>query len=51
MVIHICVKILVCLDDKLDTSDPNDPDVIVKIDISNVFNTTDRELTFFFCLL
>jgi hypothetical protein len=37
-----CVKILVCFDDKLDTSDPNDPDVIVKIDISNVFNTTDH---------
>jgi hypothetical protein len=31
--------------DNLDTSDPNDPDVIIKIDISNPFNTTDRELT------
>jgi hypothetical protein len=24
----------------LDTSDPNDPDVIIKIDVSNAFNTT-----------
>jgi hypothetical protein len=40
-----CVKILVWFYDNLDTSDPNDPDVIIKIDISNVCNTTDRELT------
>jgi hypothetical protein len=26
-----------CFYDSLDTSDPNDPDVIVKIDISNAF--------------
>ncbi len=31
--------------DSLDTSDPNDPQVIIKIDISNVFNTTCRALT------
>jgi hypothetical protein len=34
--------------DNLDTSDPNDPndpEVIIKIDISNVFNTTCRALT------
>jgi hypothetical protein len=31
--------------DNLDTSDPNDPDVIIKIDVSNTFNTTDRALT------
>jgi hypothetical protein len=31
--------------DNLDTSDPNDPDVIIKIDVSNAFNTTDRALT------
>jgi hypothetical protein len=29
----------------LDTSDPNDPEVIIKIDRSNVFNTTCRALT------
>ena len=29
----------------LDTSDPNDHEVIIKIDISNVFNTTCRVLT------
>ena len=40
-----CAKILACFYDNLDTSDPNDPDVIIKIDISNVFNTTDRALT------
>ena len=27
------------------TSDPTDPEVIIKIDISNVFNTTCRALT------
>ena len=31
--------------DNLDTSDPNDPEVIIKIDISNAFNTTCRALT------
>jgi hypothetical protein len=31
--------------DNLETSDPSDPDVIIKIDISNAFNTTDRALT------
>jgi hypothetical protein len=31
--------------DNLDISDPNDPDVIIKIDVSNPFNTTDRALT------
>jgi DNA-directed RNA polymerase len=40
-----CVKILSVFYDNLDTSDPNDPDVIIKIDVSNVFNTTDRVLT------
>ncbi len=31
--------------DNLDTSDPNDPEVIIKIDISDTFNTTCRALT------
>jgi hypothetical protein len=31
--------------DNLDTSDPNDSDVIIKIDVSNAFNTTDRAFT------
>jgi hypothetical protein len=39
-----CAKILVCYDN-FDTSIPNDPDVMIKIDISNDFNTTDRALT------
>jgi hypothetical protein len=38
-------KILSVFYDNLDTSDPNDPEVIIKIDISNVFNTTCRTLT------
>ncbi len=38
-------KILSVFYDNLNTSDSNDPDVIVKIDVSNVFNTTDRALT------
>jgi hypothetical protein len=38
-------KILSVFYDNLDTSDPNDPDVIIKIDVSNEFNTTDRTLT------
>jgi hypothetical protein len=37
-----CAKILSVFYDNLDTSDPNDPDVIIKIDVSNAFNTTDR---------
>ena len=40
-----CVKILSLFYDNLDTSVPNDPEVIIKIDISNVFNTTCRALT------
>ena len=31
--------------DNLDTSDPNDPEVIIRIDISNAFNTTCRART------
>jgi hypothetical protein len=40
-----CVKILSVFYDNLDTSDPNDPEEIIKIDISNAFNTTFRALT------
>jgi len=40
-----CAKILSVFYDNLDTSDPNNPDVIIKIDVSNAFNTTDRALT------
>ena len=40
-----CAKVLSVFYDNLDTSDPNDPDVIIKIDVSNAFNTTDRALT------
>ena len=40
-----CAKILSVFYDNLDTSDPNDPDVIIKIDVSNAFNTADRALT------
>jgi hypothetical protein len=40
-----CAKILSVFYDNLDTSDPNDPEVIIKIDISNAFNTTCRALT------
>ena len=40
-----CAKILSVFYDNFNTSDPNDPDVIIKIDISNVFNTTSRVLT------
>jgi len=40
-----CAKILSVFYDNLDTSDSNDPDVIIKIDVSNAFNTTDRALT------
>ena len=40
-----CSKILSVFYDNLNISDPNDPDVIIKIDVSNAFNTTDRALT------
>jgi hypothetical protein len=39
-----CAKILSVFYDSLDTADPNDPEVIIKIDISNAFNTTCRAL-------
>jgi hypothetical protein len=39
-----CAKILSVFYDNLDASDPNDPNVIIKIDVSNAFNTTDRAL-------
>jgi hypothetical protein len=39
-----CAKILSVFYDNLNTSDPNDPDVIIKIDLSNAFNTTCRVL-------
>ena len=38
------MKILSVFCDSLDTSDPNDPEVIIKIDMSNVFLTTCRAL-------
>ena len=38
--VSYCVKISVFYDN-LDVSDPNDPNGIIKIDVSNVFNTTD----------
>jgi hypothetical protein len=40
-----CAKILSVFYDSLDTSDPNDYEVIIKIDISNAFNTTCPALT------
>ncbi len=40
-----CAKIPSVFYDNLDTSDPNDPDVIIKVDVSNAFNTTDRVFT------
>jgi hypothetical protein len=40
-----CAKILSVFYDNLDTSDPNDPEVIIKIDTTNAFNTTCRALT------
>ncbi len=40
-----CAKILSVFYDSLDTSDPNDPEVIIKIDISNAFNSTCRALS------
>ena len=38
------MKILSIFYDNLDTLDPNDPEVIIKIDISNAFNFTCRAL-------
>jgi hypothetical protein len=40
-----CAKILTCFYDNLDVSDPTDPEVIIKIDVDNVFSSTDRDLT------
>ena len=40
-----CSKILSTFYDNLDTTDLNDPEVIIKIDISNAFNSTCRALT------
>ena len=40
-----CAKILSVFYDSLDTSDPNDHEVIIKIDRSNAFNTICRALT------
>jgi hypothetical protein len=40
-----CAKILTSFYDNLDVSDPTDPEVIIKIDVANVFNSTDRDLT------
>jgi hypothetical protein len=39
------VKILSVFYDNLDTSDSNNPNVIIKIDVSNALNTADRALT------
>jgi hypothetical protein len=43
MVPQHCAKILSGFYDNLDTT--SDPEVIIKIDISNAFNTTCRALT------
>ncbi len=40
-----CAKILTCFYANLDVSDPTDPDVIIKIDVANAFNSTNRGLT------
>jgi hypothetical protein len=40
-----CAKILTSVFDLLN-SNPNDPDVIIKIDIVNAFNVLSRQLTF-----
>jgi hypothetical protein len=40
-----CAKILSGFYDNLDTSDPNDPDVIIKIGMSTAFDTACRALT------
>ena len=42
-----CAKILSIFYDSLDTTDLNDPEVIIKIDISNVFHSTCRALTLY----
>ncbi len=34
-----------CFCDNLDVSDPTDPEVIIEIDVTNAFNSTDRGLT------
>jgi hypothetical protein len=33
-----CAKILTCFYDNLDVSDPTDPEVTIRMDISNAFN-------------
>ena len=40
-----CAKMLSVFYDSLNTSDPTDPEVIFKIDVSNAFNTTCRART------
>jgi hypothetical protein len=40
-----CAKIPSVFYDNLDISDPNDTEVIIKIDTSNAFNPTCRALT------
>jgi hypothetical protein len=40
-----CAKLLACFYDNLETADPSHPDVIIKIDMTNAFNTTYRALT------
>ncbi len=40
-----CAKILTSFYDNLDVSDPTDPEVTIQIDVSNVFNSTNRGLT------
>jgi hypothetical protein len=40
-----CTKIVSVFYDNLDAPHPNDPDVIIKINVSNAFNATDRAFT------
>ncbi len=40
-----CAKTLTCFYDNLDVSDPTDPEVIIQINVVNVFNSTNRGLT------
>jgi hypothetical protein len=40
-----CAKVLSIFYDNLGTTDPNDPEVIIKIDMSNAFNSACRALT------
>jgi len=40
-----CAKMLLVFYDSLNTSDPTDPEVMIKIDISNAFNTACRART------